>query len=102
MFDGKPVTHGEPVPQPQQTRTQTPTNPYPRPQVWVCWGWGTGWPGKPRGYPCHSLGQSPNFYNSKWHSMWQPQAEYKQYECRLCNLMGHIQYNCPGYKCPIC
>ena len=24
-------------------------------RVWVSWGWGTGSPGKPQGYPCHSL-----------------------------------------------
>ena len=37
------------------TCTRIHQNPYPTVQVQVSWGWGTGSPGKPQGYPCHSL-----------------------------------------------
>jgi hypothetical protein len=47
-------------------------------------------------------GQSPYFANGRWYSMVRKREKYKDYQCDLCHLHGHIKYDCPKYKCPNC
>lgn len=37
-----------------------------------------------------------------WYSTITPREVYRHYQCSLCKLFGHIQYNCPKYACPHC
>src|SRR6267154_1949659 len=37
-----------------------------------------------------------------WYSSHQPRDRYKNSECNLCHLIGHIKWNCPMYICPHC
>ena len=38
----------------------------------------------------------------QWFSYWVPCERYRNYQCDMCKLYGHIQYNCPQYACPHC
>jgi len=47
-------------------------------------------------------GQNPHLLNGKLYSLHIPREEYCHYKCDHCTLFGHLRYDCPAYKCPVC
>jgi len=47
-------------------------------------------------------GQNPHLLNGKLCSSHVPREEYRHYKCDYCTLFGHLRYDCPAYKCPVC
>jgi len=47
-------------------------------------------------------GQNPHLLNGKLCSSHIPREEYRHYKCDHCTLFGHLRYDCPAYKCPVC
>jgi len=47
-------------------------------------------------------GQNPHLLNNKLCSSHVPCKEYRHYKCDHCTLFGHLRYDCPAYKCPVC
>jgi len=47
-------------------------------------------------------GQNPHLLNGKLCSSHVPREEYRHYKCDHCTLFGHLCYDCPAYKCPVC
>ena len=47
-------------------------------------------------------GQNPHLLNGKLCSSHVPCKEYCHYKCDHCTLFGHLRYDCPAYKCPVC
>jgi len=46
--------------------------------------------------------QNLHLLNGKLYSSHIPCEQYCHYKCDHCELYGHLWYNCPTYKCPIC
>ena len=42
------------------------------------------------------------WHNGRWNSIHIPRPEYRDHQCALCFLHGHIRWNCPTYQCPHC
>jgi len=65
-------------------------------------------PQTPSGQPKLSSGnpkwarQNPHLLNGKLYSSHVPREEYRHYKCDHCTLFGHLHYDCPAYKCPVC
>jgi len=46
--------------------------------------------------------QNPHLLNGKLYSSHILREQYRHYKCDHCDLYGHLRYDCPTYKCPVC
>ena len=60
------------------------------------------YPDRPTTNQYHHLAYYKNEKVYKWTSMFRPREKYNKHECHLCRLIGHIQWNCPDYRCTHC
>ena len=51
-------------------------------------------------HPLQNPSCRPN--DPAWYSSYRPRIQYQHHECRTCHLIGHISWNCPGYRCAHC